>query len=95
MECVEEVFPVILYVLGAILLVILIVLAMRLLKTLRKVDHIIEDVQDKSSKIDGVFDLVAQTTDAVSILSNKIIEATVGFVTGWLSKKKRGNEENE
>ncbi len=95
MECLGTVFPVVLYGLGSILLVVLIVLVFRLMKTLKKVDQIIDDVQYKSSKIDGVFDLVAQATDAVSILSNKIVESTVGVISSWLSKKKKGNEENE
>ncbi len=70
MECVNEVFPILLYFLGAILLIFLIVLTIRMIKTLNRVDYLLEDVNRKSNKIDGVFDIIDNATDAISNVSD-------------------------
>ncbi len=70
MECINEIFPILLYTLGAVLLVFLIVLTVRMIKTLNRVDYLLEDVNRKSSKIDGVFDIIDNATDAISHVSD-------------------------
>ena len=95
MECINTVFPVIIYVLGAILLIALIVVCIKILGTLKRVDKIIDDVEQKSSKIDGVFDLVANTTDTLSIISSKVFDFGIGFVSNLFSKKEKGNGKDE
>ena len=47
MECLNVVFPVILYTLGAILLIVLIILCLKVIGTLKKVDKVVDDVENK------------------------------------------------
>ena len=74
MECLNVVFPVILYTLGAILLIVLIILCLKVIGTLKKVDKVVDDVENKVGKLDGVFSIIDKSTDAVSLVSDKIID---------------------
>lgn len=96
MVCTDCIFPVILYVLSSILLVVLIVLVVKAISTLKKVDTIIDDINIKSGKLNGLFDIVDNTTDTLSLISDKVVGAVVNGVSSLLSrKKKKENEENE
>lgn len=86
-------FSVILYILGSILLVILIILTIKAIKTLKKIDTLVDDIQLKSNKVDGVFDIVDTTTDFVNSISDKIIGGVVGVITKIFEKK--GEDKNE
>lgn len=95
MGCLNVVFPVILYLLGIILLVALIVLCIKLFSTLKKVDRVVDDISNKSSKLDGLFGIIDKSTDAVSSLTDKIIEFIVNSLTGLFSRKKKIKEETD
>ena len=49
----NEFLPVILGILGSILLIVLIILVIKLMFTLRRIDKVIDDYNDKSSKLNG------------------------------------------
>lgn len=92
MTCINEVFPIILYLLGSILLIVLIVLGLKLIKTLGRIDYLIDDVNYKSSKLNGVFDIVDNTADALASVS----DMAVGFLTKTVRNMihRKGKEEN-
>lgn len=94
MECLNVVFPVILYTLGAILLVVLIILCLKIMGTLRKVDKVVDDVENKVGKLDGVFSIIDRSTDAVSMVSDKVIDFVSSAITKIFSKRKNKKEEN-
>ena len=77
-----------------VLVIIFIVVGIRLIGTLKKIDVIIADVNDKMNKVDGVFDIIDKTTDYAVSISDKIIGAIVGFLGGKF-KKKKGNDDDE
>ena len=85
-------FTVILCVLGSILLLVLIVLWLKVIKTLGKINNLVDDVQEKSNKVNGVFDFVDSTTDFVNGFADKIIGGVVGVITSLLDLKKNKNE---
>ena len=89
MISINELFAVILYVLGAILLITLIVLVVRLMRTLDKVDHVIDDVSNKSSKLDGVFSLVDKTADAINTVSDGITQFVITGISNIVNRKKK------
>lgn len=96
MECLNEVFPVILYFLGSILLVVLIILVLKLMKTLKKMDTVIDDINAKSNKLNGVFDIVDNATDIISNVSDKMVGLIVNGISNLFSKKqKREDDEDE
>ena len=84
----------ILYICLIVLVIVFIVLGIRLIKTLNKVDSVIDDVNGKMNKVNGVFDIIDKTTDYASTISDKIIGAISSFVN-LLLRKKKGNDDNE
>ncbi len=95
MISISEFFAVIFYVLGAILLVTLIILVLRLMNTLDKVDHVIDDVSDKSRKLDGVFSLVDKTADAINTMSDTVTQFIVSGIHNLLNRKKKKEGMND
>lgn len=86
-------FSVILYILGIILLIVLIVLGIKLIKTVGKINDVVDDVQEKSSKLDGVFNMVDSATDMINTFSDKIVAGTVGFISSIFDKRKKDKED--
>lgn len=84
----------VLFVLLIIFVIILIVLGIKLIKTLKKVDGVIDDVNIKMNKVNGVFEIIDKTTDYAATISDKIIGALSKFVNA-LFKKKKGNDLDE
>lgn len=95
MSCANELFPIILYLLGCILLIVLIILGIRLIKTLDRVDTLIDDVNVKSSKLNGVFDIIDHTADALASISDMAIGFITNGVRKMINKKKKEEEDYE
>ena len=97
MECANEVFPIILYSLGAILLVVLIILSVKAITTLSKVNRVVDDLNTKSHKLDNLFDVIDNTTDMISNVSDKVVGLVVNGFTSLVQKikHKKGEDENE
>lgn len=90
----EELLIILLYLMLIILVIILIILGIKLIKTLKKVDTVIDDVNVKMTKVDGVFNIIDKTADYASNMSDKIISSISNFINVLLRKKK-GNGNNE
>lgn len=82
MDVLNEIFPIILYFLGAVLLIVVIILVTRLISTVDKVNVLLDDVEDKSQKLNGLFDAIEKLGDTVSAANNKV----TGFIAGLASK---------
>lgn len=93
----NEVFPVILYVLGSILLVVLIILSIKAISTLSKVNRIVDDINTKSHKLDNLFDVIDNTADIISDMSDKVLGLVVNGVSALVHKlkTKKGEKKNE
>lgn len=87
-------FPFLIYLLGSGLLLTLIILIIRLIKTLGKIDKVVDDVTYKSSKLNGIFDLIDNATDTVSLLGDKLATKIVSKITNIFDRRKK-EEENE
>ena len=90
----NQFLEIMLYVVLIILIVIFIVLGIKLIRTLGKVDKVIEDVNGKMTKVDGIFNIIDKTTDYASTISDKIISGISNFIS-VLVRKKKGNDDNE
>lgn len=97
MEYLKDLFPVILYFLLIILVIVLIVLVVRLLSTLKKVDLVVEDVNRKVNKLNGLFEVIDTATDTLSIMSNRVVSIITNGIDKLFTKKqkKKEDEENE
>lgn len=91
METLYEFLPVLIYVLLAALLVVLIILGIKLIDTVNKTNAVLDDIEKKSKSLDGIFETIDGVTDAVSLVSDKLVEgiATVVGKLFSLKKKKR------
>ena len=90
----EQLLPIMLYISLIILVIFLIALVIRLMKTLNRVDTILDDVNRKMIKVDGLFDIIDRTTDAASHVSDKIISG-ISNAINFVFRRKRGNEDDE
>lgn len=95
MEYMKECFPVILYFLLIILVVALIVLVVRMITTLKKVDQVVDDINQKVSKLNGVFAIIDAATDTLSFMSDRIVSVITNSITKLFSKKKKKKEDEE
>ena len=72
MEFLQTFLPILLYILGAVLLGVLIYLVIKLLDTVDKVNVLLDDVEDKSQQLNGLFDACENIGDTVNGVSFKI-----------------------
>ncbi len=102
MEFMNQLMPIIIYILLAILLVVLIILVIKLLTTVDKTNAVLDDIENKSKSLDGVFGAVDALTDTISLASDRLIDGVASVVSRVInagknrkSKKVKGEEENE
>lgn len=91
---VEDLLPIILYIALIVLVIFSIVFVIRLIKTLSKVDIILDDVNRKMIKVDGLFDIIDRTTDYASNLSDKLISAVANGIN-FVFRRKKGRDIDE
>ena len=82
MDALNEIFPIILYFLGAVLLVVVIILITKLISTVDKVNILLDDIEDKSQSLNGLFDAISRIGDTLSAANNRV----TGFIAGIASK---------
>ena len=94
MEVASELLPIILYTLLSILVIFIIVFVYKLIKTLDKTNEILDDVNGKVKKLDGLFEVIDKSADTINLITNRAVEVVIGAVSK-LFKKKRKDEEDE
>lgn len=90
----NQLLQILLYAGLIVLVIIFIILGIRLIRTLDKVDKLLDDVNDKMTKVNGVFDLIDKTTDFAAGFSDKIISGITRFIN-LIFRKKKGSDEDE
>lgn len=93
MELLSELLPIIIYVLLVILLVVLIVIAFKVLKTMNKVERVVDDVETKVSSLNNFFKVLSFTTDKIAGFSDSIVNKITSLISNIFSRKK--GEEDE
>ena len=83
---------IIIYSLIAILLVVLIIFIIRLFSTLSRLNKTLDDVNEKVEKLNGLFNIIDNTTDYISVVSDKLIDKVTGLIDNFFSKKKKEGE---
>jgi len=81
------------YIALIVLIIFLIVLVIRAIKTLGKVDKTLDDIQEKSSKLDGVFHIIDNTTDVVVGISDSIVSFVASSIENLVNRKKVKKDE--
>lgn len=91
-------FPLVLYILAAVLLVVLIVLGIKLINTINKTNIILEDAYNKTKSLNGLFNIIDSITDTLSTVSDTLVNSItniVGKVFRRSNKKKKEIDEDE
>lgn len=83
---------IIIYSLIAILLIVLIIFVIRLFSTLTRLNKTLDDVNNKIEKLNGLFNIIDNTTDYISVISDKFIDKITGLIDNLFSKKKKEGE---
>lgn len=96
MEGLYQILPIIIYVLLAILLIVLIVIGMKLIETINKTNSVLDDLEKKSKSLDGIFATIDNITDAVTLVSDKVVDGVASLIGKLItSKKKKKLEEDK
>ena len=93
MDVLNEIFPIILYFLGAVLLIVVIVLITRLISTVDKVNILLDDVEDKSQSLNGLFDAIGKVGDTVNAANNRLTGFIAGVASKMFKEKKKKKKE--
>ncbi len=91
----ETFFPILMYILGATLLVCLIVLVVKLIYTVEKTNNILDDVEGKIKTLDGLFYTIDKTSSAISSLSDTILDKVFSILGKFIKRKKVEKEEDD
>lgn len=94
MEELLHYFPLVLYVLGAILLIVLIILGIKLIVTINKTNIILEDAYNKTKSLNGLFHVIDSITDTLSTVSDSLVTGITNVV-GKVFRRRRKKENNE
>ncbi len=84
---VSEVLPVILYILGAILLVCLIVLTIKLIITMNKVEKVVDNITEKVSTLDRMFEIIGLVTGRFTAVTDKIVDIVTSAIEKIFKRK--------
>lgn len=83
----SEVLPVILYILGAILLVALIVLTVKLTITIHKIDKVVDNITEKVTALDGVFSVVNAVSNKFTFITDKVVNIIYSLIEKITKRK--------
>lgn len=87
--------PIIIYILLIIILIIGIILGIKGVITLKKVEKVVDDVNEKVESLNGLFHIVDFTTDKIVSISDKVVDGLSAVASKlFFRKKKNGKEEN-
>ncbi len=84
---VDEVLPVILYILGAILLVALIVLTIKCTITVHKIDKVVDNITDKVTALDGVFSIVSAVSNKFTFITEQVVNIVCSLIERITKRK--------
>lgn len=92
MDILSQTLTVIIYTLLIILIIVLIAFLFRAFNTLKKLDSTIDDVNEKMDKLNGIFNIVDRSTDAINMVTDKVIGTITTGINKMLKKGKRKKE---
>lgn len=90
-----ESLTILLYVLGAILLVVLIILGIKLIITMDKIEKVADNINTKVNSLNGLFSIIDFTTDKLTTISDKVVEGVSGLIQKVFNRKKEEELDDE
>ena len=93
---INEILPIILYILGSILLVVLIILGIKLIITMNKIENVVEDINTKVKSLNGFFSMIDYTTDKLALISDRFVDVVSTFIRKiFVRKEGKSKDEQE
>ena len=89
---VNDILPIVLYILGTILLITLIVLTVKLIITMNKIDKIVDNITVKVKTSDGAFEVISLVTGKFTSLTDRIVDIISLFIDKLFKRKDDKNE---
>lgn len=90
---INEVLPVILYILGSVLLVALIILTVQLIITTHKIDKIVDNITVKVKTLDELFNILGNITGKFTAVTDRIVDSIALLIEKVF--KRKGDKINE
>lgn len=89
----SEYLPILIYILLCILITLLIVICVKVIKTMNKVESIVDDANERVKSLNGIFNIVDVVTDKLSALTEVVTDSIILFIKGIFKKRKQKKEE--
>ncbi len=86
---------VVVYIALIVFIIMLTILCIKLMGTLNKVDYLLDNVTKKAESLDGVFDLIDNTTSKLNTIGESIIGALSSFVSKIMKRKRKNIKEED
>ena len=91
---INEVLPIILYILGSILLIVLIILGIKLIIAMNKFENVVDDINTKVKSLNGLFSMIDYTTDKLALISDRFVDVISSLIRKiFVRKEKKENDE--
>lgn len=87
--------PIIIYILLIIILIIGIILGIKSIITIKKVEKVVDDVNEKVESLNGLFHIVDFTTDKIVGLTDKVVDGLSSIASKLFFRKKIKNREDD
>lgn len=84
----SEFLQILLYFLGAVLLVALIVLVIKLIYSINRINSILDNVEVKMKTFDKAFSTVDRIVDTFSLVSDRLVDSLSSVIGKMFSHKK-------
>lgn len=84
---------ILLYVLGAVLMVCLIVLIIKTIYTVNRINFLLDNIERKMKTVDKIFDSIGKISTSFSFASDKIANGIMNFASKLFKKNKKERED--
>lgn len=92
---VNDVLPVVVYILSSILLVTLIILTIKVIITMNKIEKIVDNITVKIKTLDGVFSVIEIATNKFTSITDKVIDVIASLIQKVFNSKGKEKDKNE
>ena len=94
-EALNAYLPIVVNILLCILIVFLIVICIKVIKTMNRLEEIVDDVDRKVQSLNGVFRIVDSVADKLSALTEVISDSIILFFRGLFKRKNKNISKEE
>lgn len=90
---INDVLPVVLYLLGSVLLVTLIILTIKLIITMNKIEKVVDNITVKVHTLDELFNVIGLVTGKITTITDRVVDSVALLIEKVF--KGKGEKSNE